>query len=259
MAGWRWEGLFPLSLVLDHVRPAYGGQTWDEALAYLASAPAEDAVIADLCASGPDGFEEPIRIYWTEPDDDDAADDGNESDADRGSETGVAPAVSDETDGSEEPGWVIGNGMHRVAAAVRLGLEFIACTPSGASEQESAEQEYVDMVFTLPPMTYSSELEPADQLDDLDWVCGWFRSFPLRDGTWVECDSFAGHGSELTGMWSCPASHAEALVEELHARWTRFAPSGCKGEFVVKSMRTITGAEWDAEFEAEFGDKYPSV
>lgn len=237
VASWRWDGSVPLARVLAHVRPAYGGDTWAEALEYLRGAPAENAVIEDLCARGAEGFDEPVRVRLFVPDDEDA----------------------DDTDTSEGAEWLIGNGMHRVAAAVRLGHETITCTTSGPSEQDSAEQEYVDMTFTLPDMSYSADLDPADGLDALDWVCGWFRSFPLRDGTWVECDSFAGHGKEMTGLWTCPTSHAEALVQELHARWAQYAPPGVDGPLVITSQRTLTGAQWDAEFEAEFGDKYPDL
>jgi hypothetical protein len=238
MAEWRWDGPVPLTRVLEHVRPAYGGGTWDEALTYLYAAPAEAAVIDDLCARGANGFDEPIRVLWSEPDESEDDDDD------------VVPA-------DEYTGWVIGNGMHRVAAAARLGHDTILCTTSAASDEESAAQEYVDLVFTLPEMSYSADLDPDDDLDALDWVCGWFRSFPLHDGTWVECDSFGWHGAEMTGMWTCPTSHADTLVEALRARFVEHAPPGCEGEFVVKSMRALTGAQWDAEWEAEFGDRYP--
>lgn len=236
IAEWHWGGPVPLARVLAHVRPAYGGPTWDEALTYLSGAPAESAVIDDLCARGAGGFDEPIRVLWSEPDEPEGDD--------------VVPA-------DEHTGWVIGNGMHRVAAAVHLGHDTILCTTSDASAEENAAQEYVDLVFTLPEMSYSADLDPGDDLDALDWACGWFRSFPLPDGTWVECDSFGWHGAEMTGMWTCPASHAAALVDTLHARFAEHAPTGCEGAFVVTSMRTITGAQWDAEWDAEFGDRYP--
>lgn len=237
LAAHVWDGDVPLTRLLDRVRPAYGGETWDEALAYLREAPAENAVIEALCSSGVDGFDEPIRVI--------ARDDEPDSCPD-------APAL----DPHSPQSWVIGNGMHRVAASVRLGHQTIACTTSSASASEAAAQEYVDLTFTLPAMAYCADFDPDDGTDELDWASGWLRSFALPDGTWVECDSFASHGKRMTGMWICPATHADVLVEQLHARFGRFAPAGCDGSLVILSMRTLTGAEWDAEFEAEFGTDF---
>lgn len=68
-----WEGVVSLASVLTQVRPAYGGTSWDEALAYLDSEPAESAVVAALCASllesGAELFESPIRVFRADPDD----------------------------------------------------------------------------------------------------------------------------------------------------------------------------------------------
>ena len=225
-----WEGLIPLLHVLGQVRPAYGGATWGEALAYLYDTPAEAEVISALCATGVSVFDESIRVFRAEPDD--RRDDD----------------VADFTPSMEGSAWVIGNGMHRVAAAVRMGWETIRCTSVESTIEDGKVDEYVDLVFTLPDMTFGRDVD----MDALDWVCGWLRSFPLPDGTWVECDSFSSRGGQMTGMWSCPATHADVLVSELHARFAEFAPTGCEGTLEIVSSRTVTGAEWDAEYEAEF-------
>lgn len=232
-----WEGVVSLASVLTQVRPAYGGTSWDEALAYLDSEPAESAVVAALCASllesGAELFESPIRVFRADPDD--RPEDG----------------VADFTPNSDGGVWALGNGMHRVAAAVRMGLTTIRCTTVEPGTADTADEEYADVVFRVPEFAHG----PDASLDALDWVCGWLRSFPLSDGTWVECDSFGWHGEAMTGLWSCPSSLVDVLVDALRSRFVEHAPADMVevgGELVVVSVRTVTGAELDAEFEAEF-------
>lgn len=221
------NGVVPLSLILDHVRPAYGGATWSEALAYLHAAPAEAEVIEALVATGVTVFDDPIRVFRAEPDD--RPDDE------------VADAVPVEA-GSQ---WVIGNGMHRVAAAVVMGSPVIRCTSAEPTSDDAAVETYVDAEFTFPPRPAWS----ADGFDALDFVSGWLRSFPLADGTWVEGDSFGAHGEVFTGLWSCPTEQADALLGELQARFARFAPRP-SGPLTFRKVRVCTGADLDAEFAA---------
>lgn len=221
----------PLSLVLAHVRPAYGGATWAEALAYLHGDPAEAEVIAALTialeASGGTVFDSPIRVFVAEPDD--------------RPEDRVCDAVPDPA-GSE---WVIGNGMHRVAAAVAMGSPAIRVTTATQSGNDPLAEEYVEVEFTF---TGGFGWETADY-DALDFVCGWLRSFPLPDGTWVEGDSFGSRGLVFSGLWSCPTRHADVLLAELQARFSRHAPPAA-GDMRFVSWRTCTGADLDAEYAA---------
>lgn len=221
------NGVVPVSLVLEHVRPAYGGATWSEALAYLHANPAEAEVIEALVATGAPVFDAPIRVFRAEPDD--RPDDE------------VADAVPDEA-GTR---WVIGNGMHRVAAAVAMGSPVIRCTTAEPSLEETADETYVEAEFTFPAVPAWS----ADGFDALDFLCGWLRSFPLPDGTWVEGDSFGARGEVFCGLWSCPPEHADALLAELQARFARFAPT--TGDLLTfRNVRVCTGADLDAEFVA---------
>lgn len=230
-----WDGPIPLAQVLTQVRPAYGGDTWDEALAYLHATPSEANVIAELAASGPTGFVSPIRVHQDLPDFDDPED--------------VAEFVPDLL-GRE---WVLGNGMHRVACAVMLGHETIICTTGGPSGGDDADTEYVEVEFLLPGVWAQDHGTDEGVEDELDWVCGWLRSFPLPDGTWVESDGLGSHGGlVMSGSWTCPATHANALITEMVRRYRKHAPNRT-GDLEVVKMRTLTGAQWDAEFEAEFG------
>lgn len=231
-----WDGPVPLAQVLTHVRPAYGGETWDEALAYLQATPSEANVIAELAASGPTGFDSPIRVGQDLPDFEDPED--------------VAEFEPDPL-GRE---WILGNGMHRIACAVLLGHMTILSSTGSGSPEDDAETEYVEVDFLLPgvwPVDRGTDEWVEDQLD---WVCGWLRSFPLSDGTWVESDGLGSHGGlVVSGSWTCPATHADALIAEMAHRYREHAPSHRTGDLEVVKMRTVTGAQWDAEHEAEFG------
>lgn len=218
------DGLVPVSLVLDHVRPAYGGASWPEALAYLHGEPAEADVIAALVATGAAVFDSPIRVFRADPDDrpeDDTHD--------------FAP-------NAEGSVWAIGNGMHRVAAAVAMGHPSIRCTAADAPDEEQAVETYVDAEFKFPHVTGwgPGEFEAVDCA--LDFVCGWLRSFPLPDGTWVEGEAFASRGRVFSGLWSCPPTHSETLVRELQSRFARFAPRP-DGALEFTSVRVCTGAD----------------
>lgn len=232
--GLGWEGPVPLGQVLTHVRPAYGGDTWAEALAYLHATPSEADVIAELAASGSTGFDSPIRVEADVPDFEDPED--------------VAEFEPD----ALGRGWVLGNGMHRVACAVMLGHETILCATGGHSKGDDAETEYVEVEFLLPgewPVDDGTAEEGV--ADALNWVCGWLRSFPLPDGTWVESDGLGSYGLVMSGSWTCPADHADMLVAEMGRRYGVYAPDRT-GDLEVVKVRTLTGAQWDAEFEAEF-------
>lgn len=230
----RWDGPVPLTQVLAHVFPAYGGDTWEKALAYLHDTASEANVIAALTASGTSGFDSPISVYRHQPDPDDPED------------------VADFEPDPLGRQWGLGNGMHRIAAAVALGHETINCTSAYTSAGDDKQTEYVEVEFLLPGVWPEDHGTAEHVADALDWVCGWARSFPLPDGTWVESDGLGSHGLVMSGSWTCPASHADMLVTEMSRRYREHAPNRT-GDLEVVKMRTLTGAQWDAEFEAEFG------
>lgn len=214
-----WDGRIPLAQVLEHVIPAYGGDTWSEVFAYLYGTPSEAQVIADLSASlartGAGEFTEPVCIFPLDTDTDDEPDD-------------VDPLGRT---------WRVGNGMHRIATAALLGHDHI--TTSTAYPAEDSETHYVEVVYELAPDWANHT--PDGDTDDLDYSCGWLRSFPLPDGVWVESDFFSGSGAHLEGLWRCPPTHVEAFLTELHTR----APG-----MTVHRVTTKTAAELDAEYEA---------
>lgn len=198
-----WDGLVPVAQVLAHAEPAYGGDTWEEAFAVLHGDPAEDHVISELVASL-DGARS-----FREP---------------------IVISFDDE-DGV----YRLSNGMHRMATAVAQGWDQVLVT---SGYPDHGEVEYVEVYYRLPGDW------PADDVDndEIAFACGWLRSFPLPDGTWVETDLIAQNSGVMHGMWLCPPRLADALVAELVAR----SPA-----FELVAMRCVTGAELDAEYAAE--------
>jgi hypothetical protein len=223
----NWNGLVPLEQVLAQVRPAYGGDTWEEALASLYGSPGDAATIAELVAAAPNGFSYPIRIgsdaydsqHNSDPDDSDPDDPDNEPD--------------DEPDPLGRV-WYIANGMHRIAAATSMGhTHILSRLADAASVLPDGTNEYIEVVYR-----FLGDL-PEDDADEFTYAVEWLRSFPLPDGTWVESDIFSSSGGEQQeGMWRCP----HHLVEELLLELTRRAPL-----LTVESVRCVTGAQLDAE------------
>src|SRR5688572_5756969 len=107
--GMCWDGVIPLGQVLRYTLPAYPFDTWPQALARLRAEPSEAAIIAILAgelAASPDRlFTEPVRVYFTEPAD------WDEQDRAEYGDRPILPRV--------------GNGMHRIAATIMAGAEFI--------------------------------------------------------------------------------------------------------------------------------------
>lgn len=212
-----WDGPVPLAQVLDHVVPAYGGLTWADALSHLHGSASDAETIAHLVRLGVHGFDRPIRISRLDPDND-----------------------LDDVD-SLGRHWVLGNGMHRVAAAVSLGHPTIRCA-TDATSADGTEDTYIEVTYQLPGYWDRKDAD-ADEAR-MDFAADWLHSFPLPDGTWVESDLTIGHGDTLEGLWHCPHTHEDAFYTALRAR----APG-----LMIVASRCVTGAELDAEHDAEFG------
>lgn len=219
----NWDGNIPLAQVLTHAIPAYAGPHWGDVFEYLHSTPSEAKVIAELAASltqsGARTFTHPVRLHIVDTDPDDPDDDDPDD---------VDPLGRH---------WRVGNGMHRIATAVMLGHDYLPCTTT--YPEDDPDTFYVEVTYELPDRPGEIDsLYPS--LDGIDYSCGWLRSFPLPDRTWVECDSFSGSGTHLSGLWYCPRSHMDAFLAELQVR----APG-----IVIHSAVGKTAAELDAEYD----------
>lgn len=227
-----WEGHVSLQQVLTYARPAYGGDTWAEALPALLAYPSDARVVEHLLdelRTGAGHFLEPVSVGFTDPGDWDE-------------DTVPCPT-----------GPHVANGMHRITAATLAGLDTITLTQQRTPRPE---EEYVEVVFTL---TGTDDLTDDDlvrlgmEVDDdarpyrdLEFIATWMRSFRLTEHVWVENVASSCSNGTLEGVWSCPRDLAEALLAQLVAR------SDAAGlVFTPTGHRTYTDAELAAELAAE--------
>jgi hypothetical protein len=212
-----WDGVIPLDQVLEFVLPAYGGDTWPEAFEALRREPSEAAVIEELADElryGNGLFREPIRIYFTDPDDGD----------------GSRPRV--------------GNGMHRVAAAELSGTCWIRCA-LGDLQDGPGDEQFIQVRFRLQGVPAASAgLKPGD--DDLDFASSWLRSFRLTPQLWTETDVLNSCNGIVESMYRCPHALEEDLLWALRVR---AAAHGMQLEMIQR--RAMTGAEWTAELDGD--------
>lgn len=174
---------------LEHLKavflPAYGGDTWEEAVGYLMTRPAErevvDALVEELATTT--HFREPVRVGWD-------AEDAR-----------------------------LGNGMHRIAAATIASRPTIRVTTKDDATYDD-EAQTVEVTFTLD-LANATIPGAQDDEDDLDYAATWLRSFQLTDGLWVETLACAGHGRLLECEWYCPHDLADDLISALRERCAR--------------------------------------
>lgn len=192
-----WEGVIPLAQVLQHALPAYGGDGWNETAKTMLAEPSEAAIVADLAAelrADPDMlFAEPIRLAFTEPEDWDEEDQAEYGDRP------IRPRV--------------GNGMHRIVAAMQAGAARIRVILQDLKEAEGPfAGELVQVDYLLAGGT------GEDSMDDA-W---WLRSFRLTPQVWVEAASTGGRGNVVSSIYYCPHRLRDQLVRALAERSSRY-------------------------------------
>lgn len=172
--------------------PAYGGDTWAEAIAFLLADPGEAELVGTLRAeleAGSGLFAEPIVVNADEAD----------------------------LDGRV----TLANGMHRVTAAWLAGRDRVRCCTSHPDSRP--EDEFVEVKFSLD--LPSATVEPGDDsvlVDGADYAQTWLRSFRLTDELWVEHSGcLYVVGGVIEAQWYCPHAHAETLVRALARRCAR--------------------------------------
>lgn len=175
---------------MEAVRPAYGGETWAEAVKYLQGEPYESKIVEALRSELKEGaFRNPVRIE-----------------------------VDDE-DGTLR----VGNGMHRTAALILEGEEHVVV------DTEAPEGTYDHGV----DVTYTTSHPGLDWEDEWDLIMGTLRSFREGD-TWFECETFASHDKQMSGLWYCTPDQVPTLLRALKERY----------EAVGGTLEVLTYEEW---------------
>ena len=157
-----------VSEILETVRPAYCG-TWDKVFEYFRSTPHEWRRVEELMAEIHElGQEEPGRIDFHERDEDDPED--------------------------QEEYYYLGNGTHRFAATVELGLEDYPVVYEEKSEGlgDFYQMTEVELWVKSRPLNDADE---ASELDDARLDClDSSAHFRVAPGVWAECGGAGSQG-----------------------------------------------------------------
>ncbi len=220
-----WEGVVPLEQVLRYALPPYGGDTLPEAIAALRQNPAEVEIVgvlaAELSASADMLFEEPVRVYFIEPADWDAVDQA---------EYGARPIQPK-----------VGNGMHRLAAAVVAGAERIRVTMQDwDSINPPFDDELIELSYLLHGAPAPSYMPHGG--DAVEFGFAWLRSFRLTPDAWVEAAVSGSCNGVVTSIYYCPHRLRQELVQTVTDR------AGLRGmRLEVVRARGVTWDQLDEE------------
>jgi hypothetical protein len=195
-----WEGVVDLDQVLRYALPAYGGDTLGQAIATLRAEPSEEEIVTQLAAelrSAPQMlFDEPLRAYFINPEDWD-----DEDQAEHGDRP-IQPRI--------------GNGMHRVAAAVAAGAGQVRVT--------TRDWKSIDSPFggELIEVQYRVRGAGSPVVDDaVELAYDWLRSFRLTDDAWVEAATMGSCNAVVDSIYHCPHRLLTRLLEQLELRTVR--------------------------------------
>lgn len=195
-----WKGVVALDQVLRHSLPAYGGDTWSQALSELCLSPGELELVERLAAelavrlaADPAAtFDFPVVLQFTDPSDWDAQDEAT---------YGPRPTLP-----------TVRNGMHRLAAYVLAGAShvLVALRPSPEVPDWGDPSD--------PPLVLvRARLHVVDS-DVLEFSTEWLRSFRLADDVWVETDGTNVDGDVCEWLFHCPHDQKDALAGALVRR-----------------------------------------
>lgn len=214
-----WEGLVELEQVFRFALPAYG-DSWSHAFNEMLEFPSDATIIGELVnelkASAEGVFSKPISISFTEPSDWDERDEA---------EYGPRPIQPH-----------VGNGMHRLAAALLAGASKVLVM-KGSPDVNDAELVEIEAELTFP------------QGLDVDGEClllDWTRSFRLTPDVWVENDGWYASGRVYEWLFYCPHALEGLLLEALASR---ISERGMTFKLVSSKLTSWSQkeAEWDAE------------
>lgn len=190
-----WQGRIPVTQLLRFALPPYPSLTWREALARMLARQSEAVIVGRLAGElqMAGDFEEPVRVYFCDADDDE--------DAPAGTRTAL-------------PG--LGNGMHRIAASLQVGAEYIAVT---STDWEDAPAPFAGQLIQVQYRLTGEPASSAGSHDDLfDYACGWLRSFRLTSRVWTETAALGSDDGIIDAIFHCPHQLQDDLVQALQAR-----------------------------------------
>ena len=171
--------VLPLQEFLDTYLPAYYADSeWEEIPALLSALHSEKTTIDTLRAvlqAGND-YEEPIYV--------------------------------------DEETKRVGNGMHRICAAILEQKETLTFTYIPSSVPTPIYEIDFRLISQRTSQPLPRTFEDDDEHDD---AINWIRSFPLGS-TWVTSDTFAGSSGIWTGYWYCPPELVGELQVEIQNR-----------------------------------------
>lgn len=206
--------LMPVAKILDEVKPAYL-DSWEAVFAYFDTDPHEkrrvDELVAELRLHGQAS---PGRIELIEPDEDE----------------------------DFEPYTILGNGTHRFAATVRLGLDSFLVE----SEQGHEEEDYYTV--TEVELWVGKDYLTEDFIDKLDSCFCSSLSFRVGD-EWAEMEfassTSIGAGREWRLSFPCLSeSTLDAFVKTFLARTACCLPAEAIENLTVGNVRHYDEAYW---------------
>lgn len=199
----KWDGFVPLEQVLEHLQLAYG-ESWQSVADALQSDPIENAIIDTLInESQTTGlFQEPIRVDVHEPHALDECEDP-EDHADYCVDVGKPTR------------YVLGNGTHRVVAAMTAGYPNI-----WVSSQDSSREVEGILIAEFDAEGGTGTCADCDDPVECFTFCV-LRSFRLLPDTWAETGFASGINGTWRAVYELPEDNAAALenaVRNLAAR-----------------------------------------
>lgn len=168
----------PLTGLLAHTRPAYGGRTWAGAISTLMTYPDWARIVTDLIEDITDGrpMQEPVRV-------------------------------------ARRRGQRVLNGMHRIAAHAIAGATSIKAT----SAQDPTVLEIVELQLRLVPVTDAARAFLQNPDGGLCEALMLLRSLRAGE-VWASADGIGTSGGIGSCAYYVPHAHRDELVRAVTAR-----------------------------------------
>lgn len=206
-----WEGEIPLEQVLEHCQPAHAEawpdetRTWQHVADALQSNVIENAIIDTLINESMETglFEEPVVIDVYEP-----CPGGEECDDLEGHEEYCVKV-------GEPTRYSLGNGTHRVVAAMTAGYKTIRAATSYDYKQFDGKYLIAAFKASTGPKAKSCDPHFEDAPDECFGFCV-LRSFRLTPDVWVDTALASRiHGGIYRVYYEIPHDLAETLEREI--------------------------------------------
>lgn len=217
-----------VSEILETVRPAYC-ETWPEVFEHFRTTPHEWRRVEELMAEIHElGQEEPGRIDFRCRD-------------------------HNGPEGQEEY-YYLGNGTHRFAATVELGLEDFPVIYEEASEPVGDLYRMTEVEIWVKSRD-RTEADDASELDDARWDClDSSAHFRVAPGVWAECGGVGTQGIRSgviysLSFYSIPDEHFEVFLRKLLARISCCVTPDDISDFTIKQATHFQPQWWRGKEE----------